>query len=79
MNKYITGSYKYSFTPEGKQFVQSQLEQGLSYAKIAQQLNISSDTLSKLCKENGIARDNRRKYSLNEHYFDKIDSKEKAY
>lgn len=41
--------------------------------------HINPDTLSALAKEYNVYKDNRRKYSLNENYFEEIDSPDKAY
>lgn len=55
----------------------------LSAGKISKIIGISQPTISRNLKEWGIkSRKNgvdQRKYSLNEHYFDKIDTSEKAY
>lgn len=58
-------------------------EQGLSLAKISNKLSIEYQALKKLFKDNNIkirkGYDYSRKYNLNETFFDKIDSEEKAY
>lgn len=55
---------------------------GDTTAKIAKMFGISRNTASKILKENNIkikGREGYHKYSFNEHYFDKIDSQDKAY
>jgi len=58
-------------------------EQGSSLAKISNKLSIEYQALKKLFKDNNIkvrkGYDYSRKYNLNENFFDKIDSEEKAY
>lgn len=72
---------KYVFTELGYKIAKEEiLIKGNSYRKIAKEIfDINPDTLSSMCKEAGIAKDNRRKYDLNEKYFNKIDTPEKAY
>lgn len=41
--------------------------------------DINPDTLGNLCKKYGIAKDNRRKFELDENYFSIVDTPEKAY
>lgn len=55
-------------------------QNGLSLEKIANKYNLNRHTLSKRFKEaNFSIRKNGRKYSLNEEYFQEINSSEKAY
>lgn len=70
---------KYFLTELGKQYYEEQLNNGKSYKELAQEIDINPDTLSILCHNNNIAKDNRRKYTLNENYFSIIDTEEKAY
>lgn len=72
-------SRKYLLTEKGLSFLSEELERGNSYIQLAKIFDINPDTLANLAKENNIHKDNRRKYTINEHYFDIIDSKEKAY
>lgn len=51
---------------------------GKSLKEIAEELNTTYATVSKLLKKNGIKID-RFKYHFNEHFFDQIDSQDKAY
>lgn len=52
-----------------------------SSTKIGVQLNIHHKLVNQILREAGIEKDNsiKRKYSLNEHYFDVIDTPNKAY
>lgn len=81
MNKeYIKKEKRYEFTEQGLELVKNEiLIKGNSYRQVAKILDINADTLSSLCKRYNIAKDNRRKYTVNENYFKNIDSKEKAY
>lgn len=51
---------------------------GMSLTDIAIEFNVNRNTVSKHLKQNGIYID-RYTYHFNEHYFDNIDSQEKAY
>lgn len=51
---------------------------GMLLQDIANEFNITRTTVSKLIKKNGFEID-RFKYHFNEHYFDHIDSQDKAY
>lgn len=70
---------RYEFTEVGFLYVKDKLESGVSYRKISKDLDINPDTLSSMAKRYNIAKDNRRKFTINENYFSKIDSKEKVY
>lgn len=72
-------SKKYILTEKGFDFLRQKLDEGLSYTKLSKIYNVNPDTLSILAKEYGISKDNRRRYTLKENYFSKIDTKEKAY
>lgn len=54
---------------------------GLSTTQIGEQLKIYHKLVAKVLQENGIkrVRNNSRTYKLNEHYFDMIDTPNKAY
>ncbi|HEY5268619.1 MAG TPA: hypothetical protein VII94_05880 [Candidatus Saccharimonadales bacterium] len=58
-------------------------ESGMSLTKIGQKLSIDRKALARLIKNNNMNSRNgfsyARKYDLNEHYFDIIDTEEKAY
>jgi hypothetical protein len=58
-------------------------EQGLSLSKISKKFFINYQALKKLFKDNNIkirkGSSYARKYNINEHYFDIIDTEEKAY
>ena len=81
-NEYINVSNRgrFSLTEEGIKYCREKiLEEGFSFAKIGKEIGVSPDILGRLCKENGIYKDNRRKYLLNENYFSIIDTPQKAY
>ena len=70
------------FTTEEKQNIIKEYESGLSSGKLAEKYRCNKSTICDILKKNGIkARDGhfKRQYSFNEHYFDKIDSEDKAY
>lgn len=57
-------------------------QNGNTGVKIAKMFGISNNTASKILKENNIkikGREGYHKYSFNEHYFDKVDTQDKAY
>lgn len=58
-------------------------EGGVSLTKIGKKLSIDRKALARLLKNNGVESRKgfsyARKYNLNEHYFDAIDTEEKAY
>lgn len=67
-------------TSAGIELVRELLEKGNSYASINRTyFNIDKGTFRRMCQEAGLNKDNRRKYHLNEYYFDIIDTPEKAY
>ena len=72
-------SRKYVLTEKGLDLLSKELADGKSYFYLSKEFDINPDTLSALAKENNIHKDNRRKYVLNENYFENIDTKEKAY
>lgn len=51
----------------------------LKQVDVAKAMNISTNALRTLLKERGINAHRRRKYTLNEDYFESIDSPQKAY
>lgn len=54
---------------------------GMSTVKIGELYNCSYNVIARILEKHGIARNWNalRKYSLNEHYFDKVDTPNKAY
>lgn len=56
-------------------------QSGMSTVKIGKQFNVGHKKIASVLEENGIPRTgvSRRKYKINENYFDKIDSPNKAY
>jgi len=63
-------------------YICSQYVSGLSCAKIAKQFNVSHAYIISVLEKNNILRRQKqgnKKYSVNEHYFDVIDTEEKAY
>ena len=58
--------------------MQKMYENGKILREIAEEYNTTYSTVSKLLKNNGVVID-RYTYHFNEHYFDDIDSEEKAY
>ena len=75
---------KYEFTPYGIKFVKRLISNGWSYSKIGKLLGISQNTIAYRCREYGIDKPTKwvgakKKYPLNEDYFENIDSPEKAY
>lgn len=77
-NYYTIEGRKYNLTEEGKNFLIEEYSSGLSKAKVAKEMGVSEETITRWMKENNIE-SRRRKYPINEQYFDIIDSPEKAY
>lgn len=70
------------FTEEQeKQIIDLYTNQGYSTVSIGKQFGVSHKTITKVLDKNGIARNynGNRKYHFNEHYFDSIDTPNKAY
>lgn len=65
-------------TEEGRTILFNDYALGYSQRKIAKKMNVSEDTIRKWMKEENIPT-RKRKYSLNENYFEKISSEEQAY
>lgn len=61
--------------------IKEMYQNGLSSTKIGVELNIYHKTVNSILDDFGIKRkhNGKRKYTLNEHYFDKIDTPNKAY
>lgn len=73
---------KYSnISSKQKSSIIDMYKNGLSITQIGEKLKIYHKLVSKILEENNIKRvnNNRRNYNLNEHYFDKIDTPNKAY
>lgn len=70
---------KIDFTEQGLSFTRKKLDSGYSYTYTAKELDIHPGTLRCLCKQYGIDRDNRRKYTINANCFNSIDTPEQAY
>lgn len=65
-----------------KQIIDMYLNQNISTVKIGNQFSCSHKRISKTLEKYGVTRNNtkcRRKYELNEYYFDNIDTPNKAY
>lgn len=83
--KVINKKPKYNeivFTDEQqKQIIDMYINQNLSTVKIGKVFNCGNKVISKVLENHSIPRTGvgRRKYELNEHYFDVIDSPTKAY
>ena len=70
-----------NITKEQKILIYDMYRSGMSITQIGEKLKIHHKTISKVLDENGIKRinNNKRIYKINEHYFDKIDTQNKAY
>lgn len=68
-------------TDKEKEQIISMYQNGLSVTKIGEKLKYHHKLVSKILEENNIKRinNNKRIYKLNEHYFDRIDTPNKAY
>lgn len=73
------------YTEKQKDYIISQYvnNKDVSLLSLSKQFNVSPPTLKKLMIKEGVAlktlRDYRMIYSINEHFFDEIDTEEKAY
>lgn len=65
-------------TDEGRNTLLNDYALGYSQKKIAKKMNVSEDTIRKWMKEENIPT-RKRKYSLNENYFEEIMNEEQAY
>lgn len=72
---------KYLFTEEQKKLICDLYEEYGSTVKVGEKFGVGHKVIAKVLKEFGIARTaaSKRKYALNEHYFDEIDTPNKAY
>lgn len=62
-----------------KQIINMYVNDKMSMHKIALNLEIDDKTVKRILIKNNVEIRNKRKYKLNEHYFDKIDTPTKAY
>lgn len=69
------------FSDEETQEIIQLYQSGMSTVKIGKQFHVGHKKIASVLEENGIPRTGvgRRKYKINENYFDKIDSPNKAY
>lgn len=71
---------KYIFTEEQqKQIFDLCLNKKWGYRKIAKSMNIGEPTVLRYMRENNLHGVKQRKHQVDEDYFEKIDSPEKAY
>ena len=80
----VSSTYKHSInllSDTDKSDIKQLYLSGLSCTKIAEKYKIHHKTINKVLEEYGIKRTGKsvRKYTLNENYFDKIDTPNKAY
>lgn len=73
-----TENRKYILTDTGRKELKQEYAKGYSQLKIAKKFNVSEDVIRQWFKEENIPT-RRRIYSMNENYFETIDSEEKAY
>lgn len=74
----MTLSYR-QLTPELKQEIVKAFQEGMECVDIPHLLNVSARSIGRVLAEQGINTKRRNRYTLNETYFDKIDSQTKAY
>lgn len=69
------------FSDEEEKKIIEMYKSNISTVQIGKQFNVSHKSIAKVLEENGIPRTGvgRRKYTLNENYFDCIDTPNKAY
>ena len=72
---------KYIFTDEQKQLICQMYADGASTPKIGTMFNVGHKVIAKVLEELGVSRIGvgRRQYKINEHYFDCVDTPNKAY
>jgi hypothetical protein len=72
---------RYLFSDEQKQLIKNLYQNGKSTVIIGKMFGVSHKIIAKILEEFQIARTGvgRRQYALNEHYFDQIDTPNKAY
>lgn len=71
-------SYR-QLTPELKQEIVKAFQEGMECVDIPHFLDVSARSIGRVLAEQGINTKRRNRYSLNETYFDNIDSQTKAY
>lgn len=84
MDKVLKSSTRYNeivFTYEEEEKICNMYKSGMSTVKIGKEFGVSHKKIARILDSYGIKRvgNGRRKYSLNENYFDKIDTPNKAY
>lgn len=84
MDKVLKSSTRYNeivFTYEEEEKICNIYKSGMSTVKIGKEFGVSHKKIARILDSYGIKRvgNGRRKYSLNENYFDKIDTPNKAY
>lgn len=74
-------SRKINFTEDEREYICREYIGGKTSVKLSQEFHCDHKTINKLLDEYGIKRriGGTRKYELNEHYFDEIDTPNKAY
>ena len=70
---------KYNFTQEDISNIIKYYQDGLSVQKVADKMNVSYGAIRYALQRNNIQQRPRKKYTINEQYFDKIDTPNKAY
>ena len=70
---------KYKFTQEDILNIIKYYQDGLSVQKVADKMNVSYGAIRHLLDKTGIRQRPRKKYQINENYFDEIDTSNKAY
>lgn len=70
---------KYNFTQDDINLIIKYYQDGLSVQKVADKMNVSYGAIRYLLDHNGIKQHPRKKYKINENYFDNIDTPNKAY
>ena len=82
-NVYKTGNNRIYWTDEQRDLILDlYCNQGMSSVKIGELFGLQYETILKFLKRNGVVINGHngvRKYTLNEHYFDVIDTPNKAY
>src|SRR3989304_757931 len=70
-------------TKEQQDYIIKKYQEGISSETIAKELNINGTTVCRTLKKYNVelrpATENKRKYQINKHWFDNVDTEEKAY
>lgn len=66
-------------TEQDKQRIIDEYWKGTKFSQINEILGVSRRSVSRVLKENGVQTRRKNRYTLNEDYFEEIDSEEKAY